>query len=45
MVVKNVASRKVIEKCVFKFTDEEFIEHRSKVRPESVIINWYEITR
>ena len=43
--VRNIGSRKVIEKCGFKFTHEEFIEHRSEVRPESVTVNWYEINR
>lgn len=43
--VRNVGSNKVIEKCGFKFTRKEKIEHRSEVRPESVVVNWYEIKR
>ena len=40
--VRNIRSLKVIEKCGFKFTHEEFIEHRSMFRPESVTVRWYE---
>ena len=43
--VRNIGSLKVIEKCGFKFTHKEFIEHRSDVRPESVTVNWYEINK
>ena len=43
--IRNVGSNKVIEKCGFKFTHQEFIEHRSSVRPESVTVNWYELIR
>ena len=42
---RNIGSLKVIEKCGFKFTHEEFIKHRSSVRPESVTVRWYELTR
>lgn len=41
--VRNIASNKVIEKCGFKFTHKENIEHRSEVRPEYVVVNWYEL--
>ena len=40
--VRNTGSLKVIEKCGFTFTHEEKIEHRSKVRPESIVARWYE---
>ena len=43
--IRNIGSLKVIEKCGFKFTHEEFIKHRSSVRPESVTVRWYELTR
>ena len=42
---RNIGSIKVIEKCGFKYTHQEFIEHRSEARPESVTVNWYEITK
>ena len=42
---RNVSSQKVIEKCGFKFTHEEFIKHRSLVRPESVTVRWYELNK
>ena len=42
---RNVASLRVIEKCGFKFTHEEFIEHRSIFRPESATVRWYEISK
>ena len=41
--IRNIPSLRVIEKCGFTFTHEEFIEHRSIVRPESVTVRWYEI--
>ena len=43
--VRNIGSNKVIEKCGFKYTHQEFIEHRSTVRPESVTVNWYELNK
>ena len=43
--VRNVGSLKVIEKCGFKFTHEEFIEKRSEARPESVTVRWYELDK
>lgn len=42
---RNIGSLKVIEKCGFKFTKEEYIEHRSNSRPESVTVRWYELNR
>ena len=43
--IRNIASLKVIEKCGFKFTHEEFLEHRSIYRPESVTVRWYEMCK
>lgn len=42
---RNIGSNRVIEKCNFKFTHQEIIPHRSDVRPESVMVNWYELTK
>ena len=42
---RNIGSNKVIQKCGFTFTHKEKIEHRSVVRPESVIVNWYELKK
>ena len=42
---RNTASLKVIEKCGFKFTHEELLEHRSIFRPEPVTVRWYEICK
>ena len=42
---RNIASLKVIEKCGFKFTHEEFIEHRSIYKPESVTVRWYILSK
>lgn len=42
---RNIGSLKVIEKCGFKFTHKEKIEHRSEVRPESVIVKWYKMEK
>ena len=41
--IRNIGSLRVIEKCGFKFTHEEFIEHRSPMRPESATVRWYEL--
>ena len=43
--VRNIGSNKVIQKCGFKFTHKERIKHRSDVRPESVVVNWYELAK
>lgn len=43
--LRNVGSLKVIEKCGFKYTHDEKIEHRSEVRPESVVVRWYEMCK
>ena len=43
--VRNTPSLKVIENCGFKFRHEEFIEHRSIFRPESVTVRCYEINK
>ena len=42
---RNIGSLKVIEKCGFKFTHEEFIPVRSEARPESTTARWYEINK
>lgn len=42
---RNIGSLKVIEKCGFKFTNIERIEHCSLVRPESVVVRWYELNK
>ena len=42
---RNLPSLKVIEKCGFKFTHEEFIEHRSIYKPESVTVRWYILSK
>ena len=41
--VRNIGSLRVIEKCGFKFTHEEFIEQRSAIRLESATVRWHEI--
>ena len=41
--VRNIGSNKVIKKCGFTFTHKEKMESRSEIRPESVIVNWYEL--
>ena len=42
---RNLPSLKVIEKCGFKFTHEEFIERRSIYKPESVTVRWYILSK
>ena len=42
---RNIGSIRVIEKCGFIFTHKENIECRSEARPESVVVNWYELTK
>ena len=42
---KNIGSNKVIKKCGFKFTHQEYIEHLSKEKPESALVNWYELKK
>ena len=41
--VRNIGSLRVIEKCGFKFTHEEFIKQRSAIRLESATVRWHEI--
>ena len=43
--IRNVGSLRVIEKCGFTFTHEEFVEHRSILRPESATVRWYEMNK
>ena len=40
---RNAGSLRVIEKCGFKFTHEEFLEHRSIYKEESVTLRWFEM--
>ena len=41
-VVENIASNRVIEKCGFKFTHQEYLEHQSSFKPNPVTLNCYE---
>ena len=43
--VENIASNRVIQKCGFTFTHQEYREHCSIFKPEPVTINWYEIVK
>ena len=43
--VRNIGSNRVIEKCGFKFTHKEFMEHCSRFKPEPVTVNWYELVK
>ena len=43
--VRNTGSLRVIEKCGFKYSHDEFIEHRSSLRPESATVHWYELEK
>ncbi len=40
----NIASNRVIEKCGFSFTHQETRTPWSVFKPESVTVNWYEIS-
>lgn len=42
---RNIGSNRVIEKCGFTFTHKEKLEMHSKEKPESVIVNKYEIKK
>lgn len=44
-VDENIASNRVIQKCGFKFTHQEKLEHTSIFKPEPVTINCYEIEK
>ena len=43
--VDNLASNRVIAKCGFVFERREKKEHCSALKPESIIVNWYEKRR
>jgi len=43
--MENIASNRVIQKCGFTFTHQEYREHCSLAKPQPVTINWYEIIR
>lgn len=43
--VENAASNRVIQKCGFTFTHQEYREHCSIFKPNPVTINWYEINK
>lgn len=44
-VKENIGSNRVIEKCGFKFTHQEKLEHQSSFKPGPVTINCYEINK
>ncbi len=41
----NIGSNRVIAKCGFAFTHEEYKEHCSAFKSEPVTLNWYEIKK
>ena len=44
-VVENIGSNRVIEKCGFKFTHQEHLEHQSSFKPNPVTLNCYEFVK
>jgi len=44
-VVENIGSNRVIEKCGFKFTHQEHLEHQSSFKPNPVTLNCYELVK
>ena len=44
-VEENIGSNRVIEKCGFKFTHKEKMEHQSSFKPDPVTINCYELMK
>ena len=44
-VVENIGSNRVIEKCGFKFTHQEHLEHQSSFKPNPVTLNCYELIK
>ncbi len=44
-VVENIGSNRVIEKCGFKFTHQEHLEHQSSFNPNPVTLNCYELVK
>lgn len=43
--VRNIASNRVIEKCGFTFTHKEVKDNTPRTKPESKIINCYQLTK
>ena len=44
-VVENIGSNRVIEKCGFKFTHQEYLEHQSSFKPNPTTVNCYEFIK
>ena len=44
-VVENIGSNRVIEKCGFKFTHQEHLEHQSSFKPNPATVNCYELVK
>ena len=44
-VVENIGSNRVIEKCGFKFTHQEHLEHQSAFKAEPATLNCYELVK
>ena len=44
-VVENIGSNRVIEKCGFKFTHQERLEHQSSFKPNPATLNCYELSK
>ena len=42
-LVENISSNRVIEKCGFKFTHQEHLEHQSSFKPDPATLNCYEL--
>ena len=43
--VRNIGNNRVIEKCGFAFTHKEEKEHCSQLKPEPVMVNWYQLIK
>ena len=44
-MVENIGSNRVIEKCGFKFTHQEHLEHQSSFKPNPGTLNCYELIK
>ena len=44
-LVENISSNRVIEKCGFKFTHQEHLEHLSSFKPNPTTLNCYELIK
>lgn len=44
-VVENIGSNRVIEKCGFKFTHQEHLEHQSSFKSNPATVNCYELIK